>query len=61
MHGRTTKGEQVYFYPDKDARFYEYKNTGPGAKINEHRKQLTQDESVLYTALSILGDWNPLV
>lgn len=41
----------------KDARFYEYQNSGPGASIT--RRQLTDEEAKLYTVENVLRGWNP--
>jgi pectin methylesterase-like acyl-CoA thioesterase len=43
----------------KDARFYEYKNYGPGAVINEDRRQLSDEEAKQYTIENVLKGWNP--
>jgi pectin methylesterase-like acyl-CoA thioesterase len=43
----------------KDARFYEYKNYGPGVAINEDRRQLTDEEAEQYTIENVLRGWNP--
>ncbi|MFC4101532.1 pectate lyase [Paenibacillus xanthanilyticus] len=43
----------------KDARFAEYKNTGPGALVNEFRKQLTDAEAAKWTIANVLKGWNP--
>lgn len=42
-----------------DARFYEYQNYGPGAVINESRRQLTDEEAKEYTIENVLKGWNP--
>lgn len=42
-----------------DARFYEYKNFGPGAAINDTRRQLTDEEAEQYTIENVLKGWNP--
>ncbi|WP_083652540.1 pectate lyase [Bacillus sp. MRMR6] len=42
----------------KDARFYEYKNEGPG--VNLDRPQLTDEEAANYTVENVLKGWNPL-
>jgi pectin methylesterase-like acyl-CoA thioesterase len=41
-----------------DARFYEYGNSGPGAKLTDTRPQLTEDGAQQYTVQNVLG-WNP--
>ncbi|WP_257535570.1 pectinesterase family protein [Mesobacillus foraminis] len=43
----------------KDARFYEYQNYGPGAVINEDRRQLTDEEAEQFTIENVLKGWNP--
>ncbi|WP_231507710.1 pectinesterase family protein [Bacillus sp. UNC41MFS5] len=43
----------------KDARFYEYQNYGPGAVINEDRRQLSDEEAKWYTIENVLKGWNP--
>lgn len=43
----------------EDARFFEYENTGPGAVVNEHRKQLTAEEAQRYTIEQIFDGWVP--
>jgi len=42
-------------------RFYEYGNTGPGAKVNSSRRQLSASQAAQYTVGNILGgsdNWN---
>jgi PelA/Pel-15E family pectate lyase len=41
----------------KDARFYEYQNSGQGA--NPERPQLTHEEAASYTIENVLKGWNP--
>ncbi|MGI8384228.1 pectinesterase family protein [Robertmurraya sp. P23] len=43
----------------KEARFYEYNNYGPGAVINEDRRQLNDEEAEQYTIVNVLKGWNP--
>lgn len=46
----------------KDARFFEYRNTGPGSTVTPDRPQLTEAQASDYTPrafLSGLDDWNP--
>mgnify|MGYP000058633988 FL=1 len=50
--------------PPENARFFEYKNTGPGAVINSSRRQLSDAEAAKFTPQNILkgnDNWNPLV
>ncbi|SJZ36648.1 pectinesterase family protein [Sediminibacterium ginsengisoli] len=45
---------------EKTARYAEYRNTGPGAALNQRVswvRQLTEKEAAGYTALNILGSW----
>jgi pectin methylesterase-like acyl-CoA thioesterase len=47
----------------QNARFFEYKNTGPGATINGNRPQLTDAQAANYTPEKYLAGtdgWNPL-
>ncbi|MFF1833232.1 pectinesterase family protein [Streptomyces sp. NPDC058231] len=48
-------------YPWQAQRFAEYRNTGPGARINvpENRPQLTDAEAQVQTRSAYLGDWTP--
>ncbi|HEY9059532.1 MAG TPA: pectinesterase family protein [Pseudobacteroides sp.] len=46
----------------ENARFFEYKNTGPGAVVNSTRRQLTDAKALEFTAENILkgtDNWNP--
>ncbi|SFL43446.1 pectate lyase, PelA/Pel-15E family [Gracilibacillus orientalis] len=43
----------------EDARLYEYKNEGPGAVINESRRQLTDEEAADWTVQNVLKGWDP--
>jgi hypothetical protein len=43
----------------RDARFYEYKNHGPGVAFNDSREQLTREEANQYTIQNVLNGWNP--
>ena len=46
----------------RDARFFEYQNTGPGAGVNENRPQLTPAQAEQYTKWDYLAGndgWNP--
>ncbi|WP_347836157.1 pectinesterase family protein [Gracilibacillus sp. JCM 18860] len=42
----------------EDARLYEYENYGPGAVINENRRQLTDEEAAKWTVPNILKGWD---
>jgi len=43
----------------RDARFAEYRNTGPGALVTPDRPQLSPQEAVSYTPAAFLRDWRP--
>ncbi|MBT2755743.1 pectate lyase [Mesobacillus foraminis] len=43
----------------EDARLFEYKNEGPGAVINEDRRQLSDEEAAKYTVENVLDGWVP--
>ncbi|MFK4102067.1 pectinesterase family protein [Streptomyces sp. NPDC019531] len=50
-------------YSWKNARFFEYKNTGAGATVNSNRPQLTDSQAASYTAQKYLAGtdgWNPV-
>lgn len=42
-------------YLAANARLYEYKNFGPGAKAHEKRRQLSDEEALIYTKERVLG------
>jgi pectinesterase len=58
MSGKNKTGEKQYFQPES-ARFFEYKNSGVGALVNEKRRQLTQADAKDYTREKILAGWLP--
>ncbi|MGQ4384928.1 pectinesterase family protein [Streptomyces sp. SAS_270] len=50
-------------YSWKNARFFEYRNTGAGAAVNSNRPQLTDSQAASYTAQKYLAGtdgWNPV-
>ncbi|MFF7985129.1 pectinesterase family protein [Streptomyces sp. NPDC007901] len=50
-------------YSWKNARFFEYRNTGAGAGVNSNRPQLTDSQAANYTARKYLAGtdgWNPV-
>jgi pectinesterase len=57
MSGWTKEGVKMPFYPH-DARFFEYKNCGPGARFHSTRRQLTS-QAMASLLEQFLGDWNP--
>lgn len=56
MGGTAKDGSRITFMPE-DARFFEYQSRGPGAKIDERRRQLNEQEVERYTQESILTGW----
>jgi len=47
----------------KNARFFEYRNTGAGAAVNSNRPQLSDAQAVNYTPQKYLAGsdgWNPI-
>jgi pectin methylesterase-like acyl-CoA thioesterase len=47
-------------FPWQDARFYEYRNAGPGAEnIDANVPQLTPAQAAQYTVASYLAGWHP--
>lgn len=46
-------------FPWREARFFEYGNTGPGAGTGPDRPRLTADEAKRFTKSAYLGGWNP--
>lgn len=58
-HIKTEPWTDMSGFSWKDARFYEYRNTGPGATNNTSRAQLTDEEAANWTIDNVLGGWNP--
>lgn len=58
-HIRTEGWSNMSDNKAEEARFYEYKNTGVGAVINESRRQLTDAEADKWTIANVLGGWEP--
>ncbi|MCE3252369.1 MAG: pectin esterase [Cellvibrio sp.] len=56
MNGTAKDGTKIPFLPG-DARFFEFNSIGPGAAINNKRRQLSDAEAKNYTREKILGDW----
>jgi pectinesterase len=46
-------------WPWEDARFFEYRNYGPGALITPDRPQLTPDQARSYVPAAFLDGWTP--
>lgn len=58
MSGKDENGNIIWFTPES-SRFYEYDNKGPGAVINDSRKQLSQEDAQNCTEKSVLNGWQP--
>ncbi len=59
MGGSLPDGSRTEFQPD-EARFFEFGSTGPGAKINGKRRQLTPTQAEQFTLSTIFKDWQPM-
>lgn len=46
-------------FPWQEARFAEYRNTGPGATVNENRPQLDPAQARNFTRETYLSGWQP--
>lgn len=44
-------------FPWREARYFEYRNQGPGAAVTADRPQLTTEQAATYTPEAYLGDW----
>lgn len=56
MSGTAKNGSRIAFQPE-DSRFFEFNSSGPGAVVNEKRRQFSNAEVKNYTKENILGDW----
>jgi pectinesterase len=45
-------------WPWREARYFEYRNKGPGAAVTADRPQLTGEQAATYTPETYLGDWS---
>ncbi|SHO55959.1 pectinesterase family protein [Vibrio quintilis] len=57
MGGRNKHQETIWFYPE-DARFWEFRSTGPGAD-DAHRPQLNTEQMNRYDVGSVFSGWQP--
>lgn len=63
-HIKTEAWTSMSGNPPENARFFEYKSTGPGAAINSNRRQLTDSEALSHTPENYLkgsDGWNPVI
>lgn len=58
MSSTNKSGQRVTFTPEQ-SRFFEYKSTGPGARINAHRPQLSEVQASIYSMQKVLNGWKP--
>lgn len=59
MTGQQKSGpDRTVFYP-QDSRFFEYKSMGSGAKIDDRRRQLTDEQAAVYSVAKVFADWQP--
>ena len=59
MTGLQKSGSSSTIFLLDDSRFFEYKSTDPGAKINSQWRQLTDAQAGQHTAAKVLEDWRP--
>lgn len=57
MGGTQKDGTRKQFEPLTEARFFEYKSSGPGAHINPQRPQLDKQQVKNYQSNKILAGW----
>lgn len=58
-HIQETGWTDMSGFSANDARFFEYKNTGPGVVLNDSRRQLTESDAAQATIVHVLDGWNP--
>lgn len=58
MNGTAKDGTKIPFLPE-NSRFFEFNSSGPGAVINNKRRQLIDQNVNHYQRHKILGDWLP--
>jgi pectate lyase len=57
---KTTPWTDFSGFSCRDARLFEYRNTGPGSGTGPDRPQLTDEQVPQYTVAAYLGDWHPV-
>ncbi|MBT0569036.1 hypothetical protein KIK84_01730 [Curvibacter sp. CHRR-16] len=57
MAGTAKDGSNSAIFKPEDARFWEYKNTGPGAVVNDKRRQLSDNQATDYSQDKVLAGW----
>ncbi|MBY8852444.1 pectin esterase, partial [Saccharothrix sp. MB29] len=56
---KTTPWTDMSGFSWRDARFAEFRNSGPGATPGADRPVLTAEQAAQHTVRAYLGDWNP--
>lgn len=59
MTGTARDGSKTRVFTPEESRFFEYHSSGPGAAVNEHRRQLKESDLARYTRHFIFSGWNP--
>lgn len=59
MRGTSRDGTKSRVFTPQESRFFEFKSHGPGAAINDKRRQLTAEQASAYTRERILAGWDP--
>ncbi|WGL16690.1 pectinesterase family protein [Microbulbifer bruguierae] len=59
MRGTSRDGTKSTVFTPEESRFFEFENHGPGAIVNNKRRQLTEHQAAIYTRERILAGWNP--
>lgn len=59
MGGTARDGTKSAVFTPESSRFFEYKSRGPGASVNEKRRQLSEHQADDYTPEKILAGWKP--
>ncbi|WKT60976.1 pectinesterase family protein [Microbulbifer thermotolerans] len=60
MRGTARDGTKSALFTPEDARFFEYQNYGPGAKITSTRRQLSERQAEKFVRKKILNGWTPI-
>ncbi|HEY8568944.1 pectinesterase family protein [Microbulbifer sp.] len=59
MRGTSRDGTKSTVFAPEGARFFEFESHGPGAAVNDKRRQLTEAQAAAYTRERILAGWEP--
>ena len=61
MRGTSRDGTKSTIFTPEGSRFFEYQSHGPGAAVNEQRRQLSDEQAEKFTRARILAGWNPAI